>query len=178
MAHLNAHSTPRLELLGAILGLHLCQVLSQVLGDHVMKKSVFWCDSMNILYWIKNPSRKVKSFVANRIGEIHIGTEPTQWNFVHGRINPADIGSRVIDIAGLSGCSTWWNGLGLLLGNKTDWPQQKFAKSNLEFKNTVKTCTVSVTRQTVPHQGWRLDFNRFSNWKGLLRVIGWVKRFI
>ena len=27
---LNAHSTPRLELLGAILGLHMCQVVSKV----------------------------------------------------------------------------------------------------------------------------------------------------
>ena len=32
--------------------------------------------------------------------------------------------------------------------------------------------------QTVPHQKWSLDFSRFSNWKILLRVIGWVKRFI
>ena len=33
-------------------------------------------------------------------------------------------------------------------------------------------------RQTVPHQEWRLYLNRFSNWKKLLRVIGWAKRFI
>ena len=37
---------------------------------------------------------------------------------------------------------------------------------------------VSVMRQPVPHQEWRLDFNRFSNWKRLLRVIRWVKQFI
>ena len=48
----------------------------------------------------------------------------------------------------------------------------------LEFKSTFKTCMVSVMRQTEPHQEWRLDFNRFSNWKRLLRVIGSVKRFI
>ena len=77
VAPLNAHSIPRLELLDAILGLHLCQVVSKVLSDHVMKKYVFWCDSINVLYWVKNPSRKFKSFVANRIGEIHTATEPT-----------------------------------------------------------------------------------------------------
>ena len=38
VASLNANSTPRLELLGTILGLQLCQVVSKVLGDHVMKK--------------------------------------------------------------------------------------------------------------------------------------------
>ena len=93
VAPLNAQSTPRLELLGASMGLNLCQVVSKGLGDHVMKKSVFWFDSMNVLYWIKNPSRKFKSFIANLIGVIHTATEPTQWNFVNGRINPADIGS-------------------------------------------------------------------------------------
>ena len=88
-----AHSTSRLELVGAILEMYLCQVVSNVLGDHVMKKSVFWCDSMNVLFWMKNPSRKFKSFVANRIGKIHTVTESTQWNFGNGKINPADIGS-------------------------------------------------------------------------------------
>ena len=37
VAQLNPHSLPRLELLGALLGLHLCQVVSKVLGDHVIK---------------------------------------------------------------------------------------------------------------------------------------------
>ena len=143
-----------------------------------MKKFFFWCNSMNVLYWIKNPSRKFKSFAANQIGEIHTATEPTQWNFINGRINPADFGSRGMAIVALSGCSTWWNGPEFLLGNKTDWQHQKFElveNSNLEFKNTVKTCMISVTRQTVTYMEWRLDFTRFSNWKRILRVIGWVK---
>ena len=83
-----------------------------------------------------------------------------------------------MDIVALSGCNTWWNGPEFLFGNKTDCPQQMLElaeKSNLEFKNTVKTCIVSVTHQPVPHQEWRLDFNRFSTWKSVLRVIGWVK---
>ena len=37
---------------------------------------------------------------------------------------------------------------------------------------------VSVMRQTVPHQEWRLNFNRLSNWKRLFKMVGWVKRFI
>ena len=46
---LNSHNIPQLELLGAILRLHLCQVVSKVLGGHVMKKYLFWGDSMNVL---------------------------------------------------------------------------------------------------------------------------------
>ena len=97
LAPMNAYSHP-----GAMLELHLCKMVSKVLGGHIMKKFVFWCDSINVFYWIKNPSRKFKSFVVNRTGE----TEPTQWNFVNGRINPVDIGSRGMDLS-LSGCSTW-----------------------------------------------------------------------
>ena len=39
---LNSYSIPQLELLGAILGLHLCQMVSNVLGGHVIKKSYLW----------------------------------------------------------------------------------------------------------------------------------------
>ena len=73
---------------------------------------------MNVLYWVKNPSKKFKSFVANRIVEIHTATEPFQWNFVNGRVNPADVWSRGMDTGVLSGCSTWWNGPEVLLGSK------------------------------------------------------------
>ena len=110
VASLNAHNIPQLELLGVILGLHLCQVVSKVSGDHVLKKSVFWCESMHVLERVKNPTRKFKSFVANQIGEIHTVKEPTQWNLANGRINPADIGSQGMVTVVLSGCSKWWNG--------------------------------------------------------------------
>ena len=65
VAPLNSHSIPQLKLLGAILGLHLCQIVSKVLGGHVVRKSLFWCESINVLYWVENPSRKFKSFAAN-----------------------------------------------------------------------------------------------------------------
>ena len=35
VAQLNEHSTPQIKL-----GLHLCQMMSKLLGGHVMKKSV------------------------------------------------------------------------------------------------------------------------------------------
>ena len=157
MGLLNAYSTPRLELLGAILRLHLHHEVCKVFGDHVLKKSIFWCDGMNFLYWIKNPSRKFKSFAGNRIGEIYTATEPTRWSFVNGRIYRADIGSRGMDILTLSGCSTQCNRPEFLLESRTDWPDKKSElaeKSNFEIKNTVKTCIVSLTHQIVPHQEW------------------------
>ena len=43
VAPLNAHSIPQLELLGGVLVLHLCHMVSKVLGDPVMKKCVTAC---------------------------------------------------------------------------------------------------------------------------------------
>ena len=140
VALLNVHSTPWLEMLGVICGLHLWQVVSKVLGDHVMKKSAFWYDSTNVLYWIKNPSRKFKSFAVNWIGEIHTATEPNQWNFVNERINLADTGSQGMDIAGLSCLAT------KLIGhNKSlNWLRRATWSSRILLKH--------VWFQTVPHQ--------------------------
>ena len=53
VAALNAHSIPRLDRLGAIQRLLLYQVVLKVLGDHVLKKSVSWCESLNVLYWVR-----------------------------------------------------------------------------------------------------------------------------
>lgn len=117
VALLNTHKTPRLELPSATLGLDLWKVVPKVLRNHVMRNSVFWCASMNVLYWTKNTIRKFKSLAANRIGEIHKAAEPTQCNFVNGRINPANFGSQGMDLVLLSGCSTYWNGPEFLLWN-------------------------------------------------------------
>lgn len=54
-----------------VLVLHLCQAVSQTSGDHVVNNWNFWCNSMIILYWIKNHSRKFSLFYENRIWEIH-----------------------------------------------------------------------------------------------------------
>ena len=39
----------------------------------------YWCDSMNVLGWIRNQSRKFKPFVANQIGELQSHSNPQQW---------------------------------------------------------------------------------------------------
>ena len=87
---LNTHSIPQLELLVVILRMNLCQVVSKVLDDHVMKKSIFWRDDTNVLYWVKNPSRKLKPFAGNRIDEIQQKQNLLSGVFTNWRINSAD----------------------------------------------------------------------------------------
>ena len=75
VAPLQATSIPRLELLSAVLGLRLARKLVNAF-QLSMDVVTFWCDSMNVLPWIRRRSRRFKPFVANRIGEIQSITSP------------------------------------------------------------------------------------------------------
>ncbi|GIY43253.1 hypothetical protein CEXT_550041 [Caerostris extrusa] len=75
---------------------------------------------MNCLYWIKNDEQWA-TFVMNRVKEIRSGSEPLQWNYVPGNLNPADLPSR--------GCSVntlitrrWWEGPAWLTEEEELWP--------------------------------------------------------
>ena len=52
---------------------------------------------MIVLGYIKNVSRRFKTFVGNRLGVIHDATSPDQWWYVESSLNTADIASRGID---------------------------------------------------------------------------------
>ena len=84
---------PRLELMAAKLGLKLAKSVCSALNSDI-KSMTFWSVSMNVLWWIRGPSRKYKPFVANRVGEIQSETETKQWRYVSTSENPADLASR------------------------------------------------------------------------------------
>ena len=63
LAPLKVMSIPRLELMGAVLSTRLAKGITDVIA---VNKTVFWTDSTNVCYWVRNPSRNFKPFVANR----------------------------------------------------------------------------------------------------------------
>ena len=69
VAPLATVSIPRLELMAAILSLHLANTVAEVYKIDQMDIN-YWTDSMNVLWWVRNHSRKFKPFVANRVSEI------------------------------------------------------------------------------------------------------------
>jgi hypothetical protein len=69
VAPLKPVTMPRLELMGAILGLRLTQNISRVL-EIPMQSVMFFSDSKDVLWWIRGRGRDFRSFVANRVGDI------------------------------------------------------------------------------------------------------------
>lgn len=102
-------SIPRLELMGAVIGVRLSTRIARVL-EIQMSQAVFWSDSQNVLYWIRGRSRNFKPFVANRVGEIQSSADPEQWRHVPTSLNPADILSRGMKAGDLHNCDKWWKG--------------------------------------------------------------------
>ena len=97
VAPLTTVSIPRLELMAAILSLRLANTVAEVYKIDQTNVN-YWTDSMNVLWWVRNHSRKFKPFVANRISEIQRLSAPGKWNHVKTKENPADLLSQGMSV--------------------------------------------------------------------------------
>lgn len=78
VAPTKATSVPRLELMAAVLGLRLTRKVSELL-QIPFENCTPWTDSKDVIFWIQDQSRRYnrgqsrryKTFVGNRISEIH-----------------------------------------------------------------------------------------------------------
>ena len=77
VAATKATSIPTLELMAAVLGLRLSRKVSELL-EVPFETCTLWTDSNNAICWIQDQSRRYKTFVANRISEIHQKSNPRQ----------------------------------------------------------------------------------------------------
>ena len=79
---------PRLELSAAVMSVRMdCMLRREMRMD--IQESYFWTDSMIVLQYIKNCTKRFHTFVANRISVIHDGSSPVQWRHVSSDVNPA-----------------------------------------------------------------------------------------
>ena len=119
MRHL---SIPPLELQAAVMAVRLKE---QIVKEHEMKinSCSFWSDSTTVLQWIHSSHCKQQVFVANRVAEILDTTDVSQWKHVSGINNPADIGTRAINIEELKR-SEWLTGPAWLKRPESAWPEQ------------------------------------------------------
>ena len=110
LASLTPMTVPRLELMSAILGLRLKQALLTVL-EAPMQSVTFYSDNTYVLWWIRGRGKDSRPFLANRIGEIQMFTELSQWQHVSTIANAADLCTGGASPSELAECSLWWNGL-------------------------------------------------------------------
>ena len=80
---------PRLELMAALIGSQLAQVVLKALTVDI-DYTIMWSDSTTVLTWIQSDSCRFKVFVGTRVAEIQTLTEGMEWRYVHTTDNPAD----------------------------------------------------------------------------------------
>ena len=167
MRHL---SIPRLEFQAAVMAVRLKE---QIVKEHEMKTNScsFWSDSTAVLQWIHSTHHKQQVFVANRVAKILDTTDVSQWKHVSGVNNPADIGTRAINIEELKK-SEWLTGLAWLNWPESEWSEQV----NLIFASDEENIPSSSLHDT----GWRKkavnQWERFSNFVRLVNTVAYVAR--
>ncbi len=174
VAPIKAISIPRLELMGAVISTRLA---STILKSIEVSKVVFWTDSMNVLYWVKNQSRNFKTFVANRIGEIQKTTNPEQWRHVPGELNPADLATRGISVSELAENRVWKEGPKFLLESETIWPV-RLARVDTSQGEVAEEEKIERTHVALISDENGLNPRNFSSFYHLVRVTAWVRRFV
>ena len=191
VAPTTATSIPRLELMGAVIGVRLTSRIAKVL-DVNMNDCVFWSDSVNVLWWVRGRSREFKPFIANRVGEIQTSTRPEQWRYIPTAQNPADCVTRGMSAANLVKSNTWWRGPEFLRQDEENWPAKKSFEKPTGDAELKRCATATSDMRTSPiHDGayltvtsggdsltFPLDPSHFSSWLRLRRVLSWINRFI
>ena len=101
-------SIPRLELRAAVMEVRLKE---RIVKDHETKirSCNFWTDSTTVLQLINSSHRKQQLFVANGVADVLDKSDASQWNHVNGINNPADLGTRAIEVDQLKK-SEWLTG--------------------------------------------------------------------
>ncbi|XP_026462882.1 uncharacterized protein LOC113369945 [Ctenocephalides felis] len=131
---------------------------------------MLWSDSKIVLAWIKSPSHKWKTFVANRVSEIQTNTDPNNWYHVRSEDNPADLISRGMLPEVLINSDLWWFDPSWL--NTTD--KLSFGADFIsETEEEIKHVSLTVIEQTTTN-----IFNMYSSYTKLVRVIGYCVRFL
>lgn len=179
VAPLKATSIPRLELQSALLLAQLAHKVS--LACRIPKTHFYyWTDSMVSLTWIKAPSAKWKTFVANRTAEIHELTNDN-WFHVQSGDNPADLISRGLTASALQSSTLWWNGPQWLSKNRDDWLKTdiKLEYEAPEERTRIFMAKVNEERlETTQNDSKTFDlFNRYSTLTRLTRVTAYILKF-
>ena len=183
---------PRLELLGALIGVRAGAFVSDQLKLPITKRTV-WLDSQCVLHWLKT-TKPLSVFVENRIAEIRKNSNTT-YCYVPTSQNPADLATRGCTIPQLKASTMWWQGPPWLQLPDNCWPKWNLPditptilelvrdevrgpKFFHETPSTVAVSTLTDGHSTPLASPLSINETRFSSLRTLLRVTAYILKFL
>lgn len=171
-------TVPRIELNGARLGVKVNRILSKEL-DIPISRTTFWTDSTAVLKYLNNTSKPYQRFVANRVAYVLDHTEVSQWRYVDGKQNPADLGSRGSSPSKFLQSSEWKEGPIFLKEDEAHWPAHyrdlEVEEGDTEVKRvkSILTTLASIEKPS-PTQ---ILLESGSSWHKVSLKVAWFLRF-
>lgn len=165
-------SLPRLELCGAVL---LAKLLVSVSETLKISKVHACTDSEIVLAWLQGHPNRWKTFVSNRISEIHQLIDAATWHHVKSFDNPADCASRELSPDQLVVHPLWWHGPTWLALNEESWPRkqkQEIPLTQLECKSVKQSFVVTQANNSL--ETILIDCGKLSK---AVRVTAYIRRW-
>jgi len=173
LAPLKGMTIPRLELTAAALAARVDEQLREELRLP-RDCCYFWTDSTIVLGYIKNESKRYKTFVSNRVMQIRELTNVDRWNHVPTHLNPADDCSRGKTADELLHDVRWRHGPNFLSEPRAQWmnydPEFPIEDSDPELKPDITALHTAVTSA---HPVDKL-VAALSSWKTIKRAAAWL----
>ena len=120
---------------------------------------------------LTNAAKRFHTYVANRVQEIRDAADPTSWNYVDTKDNPADDASRGLEAANLVNGCRWLSGPNFLR-KKGIFQAPVSEKFDLNHDPEVKRAVVhNVYGKNSCEKDWDVDrLNHVSSWHGALKI--------
>ncbi|XP_064475783.1 uncharacterized protein LOC135389680 [Ornithodoros turicata] len=178
VAPLKKITLPRLELMGALIGVQIAKFLGQALSLSNLE-STFWTDSTITLSWIRGDSTRWKPFVGNRVAEIQANSRQQQWRYCPGCDNPADALTRGLTVRPLCQDIQWFEGPGWLSQPRTVWPKRcGEGDANLGSVEEEKLRAALVIAGDLNGTFPLFELSKYSSYNRVVRVTAWIRRFV
>ena len=170
---------PKLELMGALLGVRLVKHVLDNLGNIGEHEINFWSDSQIVLSWISS-NKPLKKFISNRVKEIKRLVPNQIWGYCPTESNPADLLTRGTSANKVLENSLWIRGPEWLTTMYT-WPKWTRNSTMMVLDSEdLEEEQISVNHTTTEISGIQriMDISRYSSLRKLHRVTAYVMHFI
>ena len=177
VAPLKPISLARLELLA----IHCLAKLVKYVLDAVrfsVEAIHLWSDSMIALSWVRKPSSTWKTFVRNRVQEIHDIVSPNVFRHCPTEDNPADDLTRSLSLSKIKTKTSYWQGPNWLKRDSKYWPaepkkNEKIVGEECDKEKAKETISLTITEP----EPYPAVVERNEKFPKIVRVVAYMLRW-